>query len=339
MLNLSKFQKDQKYLLACSGGVDSIALYHLLKDNNIEFDVVTINYNFREQSIDEVNNVAQLCLDDNRKFFLFENTERISSNMEKVARDIRYSFFDDLMNNNSYAALLTGHNLNDKVEWFLMQFTKGAGVKELTGMNLEGSRKGYITLKPLIDTERSDIEDYISKMGLMSFYDVSNSDLTYHPVDNPSGIKRNYFRHHFAAKLTKEFKTGIKKTFDILEQEASDLASYEIHNPYDKVVVIDLFNDKDTNALQAIDVALKTYFNHLLTGPQRKEILKQKDTGIVLGDFTIGFSKSKVLITPFIGANKVIFDQSEKDSFRKQKIPPKSRAYLKINHTPLLLDF
>ena len=337
MLNITKFKKNKRYLLACSGGVDSIALYNLLKENEIDFDVASINYNFREQSKLEINNVKELCKKDDKKLHLYENTKSISTNMEKEARDIRYNYFDKLMLKYNYEALLTGHNLNDKVEWFLMQFTKGAGVKELTGMNLESERNSYKTLKPLIETERTDIEKYIEDNNLISFYDESNSDLTYHPTDNPQGIRRNYFRHNFAAKLTKEFKNGIRKSFDILEKEAEEMNEYQIEKVEDKVIVITLQNKKETNMLRAIDFVLKRDFTHLLNGGQRKEIVKQQEKGIVINDISIGFYDNKILITPYISSGSYSFSKEEKENFRKMKVPAKNRKYLLENKIKLNL--
>lgn len=328
MLNTSHFDKNNIYLLACSGGVDSIALFHLMLENSIKFEVAIVNYNFRPQSKKEVNNVKQLCLDYDIVFNLYENTISITNNMEQTARNIRYSFFSNLMNTNKFSALVTGHNLNDKVEWFLMQFTKGAGISELTGMDLLGMTNGFKTIKPLIAVERSDIEFYLTNNNYIHYHDESNSDLSYHPIDNPRGIKRNYFRHNFAAKLTKEFKDGINRSFDILEKEKIDIENmFEIKQLQDTAGYHIKVEEhaSDVIILKSIDKTLKTYFQHVLTAAQRVEILKQKETGIALNDIAIGFSDNNIYITPYLTDIKL--SKKMKNKLRIDKIPPKNRPF------------
>jgi len=333
MLNTSPFLDTEKYLLACSGGVDSIALFHLMLKHKLKFEVASVNYNFREAAIDEINNVRNICIENNIKFHLYENTKSIENNTENQAREIRYSFFKKLMDTSKYKALVTGHNLNDKVEWFLMQFTKGAGISELTGMELTGHSFGFNTIKPLIEVERTDIENFLISNKIKHFHDSTNADSSYHPIDNPIGIRRNYFRHNFASKLTHEFQDGIKRSFSILKEEVKELEKeFNIKQLGNcKAYKIEL-NKGATNVivLKSIDKTLKKYFKHVLTTEQRLEITKQKDTGIVLNDIAIGFSENTVFITPYITTVKL--DKRNKDSFRKAKIPPKNRGYFQTHN-------
>ena len=74
-----------------------------------------------------------------------------SSNFEKNARDIRYIFFEQIIKENSYETLITAHQLNDRLEWFFMQLSKGAGVIELLGMNKFTNKKNYKIFRPLLD--------------------------------------------------------------------------------------------------------------------------------------------------------------------------------------------
>jgi len=338
LLNLNLFQNNKKYLLACSGGIDSIALFHLLNENSIEFDVATINYNFREESIKEVKLVSELCKSSNKNFYLYENKQNISSNLENVARDIRYDFFDKIMSENNYNALITAHNLNDKVEWFLMQFTKGAGISELTGISEVSYRNEYKLLKPLLYTERTDIEKYLSDNNYKAFHDKSNFDLSYNPEDkNPTGIKRNYFRHNFASKLTKDFKEGIKNSFLILEKEKEEFFKYSINEVSEQVIIISLENNNNINIINSIDYVLKRNFKHLLNKEQRKEILKQKETGIVINNIAIGFVDNKIIITPYLANIKL--NKKEKEFFRFNKVPSKNRGFLKYNNLFFIFDF
>ena len=123
--------KESKNLLAFSAGIDSTALFFLLLEQNIDFDITIVNYNIREESKEELQYAKDLALKYKKKIFYKEVHLESKSNFEKIARDIRYDFFKQIIKENLYNTLLTGHQLNDKLEWFLMQLTKGAGLVEL----------------------------------------------------------------------------------------------------------------------------------------------------------------------------------------------------------------
>ena len=123
----------KKNLLAFSAGVDSSALFFLLLENNIPFDIALVNYGTRENSNKEEGHAQALA----GKYHLTCHTikaPKFTSHFEKNARDFRYSFFGELIEKYHYDILLTAHQLNDQLEWLLMRLTKGAGTSELIGM-------------------------------------------------------------------------------------------------------------------------------------------------------------------------------------------------------------
>ena len=142
MNNIKLDIHSSKNLLAFSAGIDSTALFFLMIDNNINFDIAIVNYNQREQSKDEVIYATQLAHKYNKKCFIseFPKNKQFS---EKSARDFRYNFFDEIIEKEIYKSLLTAHQLNDKLEWFLMQLTKGAGLTELFGMEEKSIRTKF----------------------------------------------------------------------------------------------------------------------------------------------------------------------------------------------------
>jgi tRNA(Ile)-lysidine synthase len=122
----------KKNLLAFSGGVDSSALFFMLYSQNIEFDIAIIDYNQRESSKEEVLYAKELALEYNKKCFI--KTYDDSRFSEKLARNFRYDFFESIIKEHAYQSLITAHQLNDQLEWFLMQLSKGAGLIELVGL-------------------------------------------------------------------------------------------------------------------------------------------------------------------------------------------------------------
>ena len=147
--------RNQKNLLAFSAGVDSTALFFLLLKQNIPFDIAIVDYNLRVQSKEEISYAKELALKYNKKIFVKDIKLESDSNFEKTARDIRYKFFEKIISENSYENLITAHQLNDKLEWFMMQLSKGAGLVELIGFNEFEQKETYKIYKTWLLEKRT----------------------------------------------------------------------------------------------------------------------------------------------------------------------------------------
>ena len=306
--------KNQKNLLAFSAGIDSSALFFLLLEQNIPFDIAIVDYNQREQSKEEVSYAKELAIKYSKNIYLKDVTLDANSNFEKNARDIRYSFFKKIINEHSYENLITAHQLNDKLEWFMMQITKGAGLVELIGFNVFEHKENYKIYKPLLQITKEELQNYLKQNDLKYFIDNSNFDEKY---------KRNFFRHNFSDKLLEEFKEGIKKSFDYLQK---DLNSLNIQDrPKKKIKELEIFvNQKDDNLnIRTIDLSLKRR-GILLTNAQRNEILKQKEITIS-NKINISMNENNIWITPMLN---ITMDKKFKELCRVNKIPKNTRAYI-----------
>ncbi|HAC70801.1 MAG TPA: tRNA lysidine(34) synthetase TilS, partial [Arcobacter skirrowii] len=199
--------KSSKNLLAFSAGVDSTALFFLLLNSNIPFDIAIVDYNIREQSKEEVAHAKNLAKKFNKKIYKKDIFLENLSNFEKQARDARYNFFEEIIKKNSYDFLITAHQLNDKFEWFLMQLSKGAGLIELLGMSEIEDKEFYKIYRPLLNFSKDELISYLENKNIKYFVDESNIDEKY---------KRNYFRNSFSNSFLKEFKEGVKSSFNFL---------------------------------------------------------------------------------------------------------------------------
>lgn len=304
-----------KNLLAFSAGVDSSALFFLLLENNIYFDIAIVNYNFRKESKNELEHAKKLAKKYNKKLFFKEVFLKESSNFEKKARDIRYDFFDNIIKTHNYEALITAHQLNDKLEWFLMQLTKGAGLNELLSFELKSRRKNYLIFKPLINTSRSSLENYLQENKIKYFLDSSNDD---------ENFKRNYFRKNFSNKLIQEFEAGIKNSFDYLQEDLNSL-----NKNIDLVLKqkqLEIYkNTKDDNLnIKIIDTSLKQR-GVLLTKKQRNEILKQRQL-VVSHKIVVCIEENFIFICPYL--KNIVLEKNFKELCRVNKIPSKIRFYI-----------
>ena len=312
-LNFSAI-KESKNLLAFSAGVDSSALFFLLLKQNIPFDIAIINYNVRVQSKNEVLYAKELALKYNKQIFIKEVKLESTSNFEKTARDIRYKFFEEIIDKNSYEVLITAHQLNDKLEWFLMQLTKGAGLIELIGFNEFEQKENYKIYKPLLDITKKELEEFLQKEDIKYFIDNSNFDEKY---------IRNYFRHNFSDKLLSEYSNGIKKSFKYLQNDINSLnLSIKPIKVFNKLEIYQNQNDNNLN-IRIIDNNLKKR-GFLLSSAQRNEIIKQKEITIS-HKINITLNEDFIWICPKIEIN---MDKKFKEFCRINKIPKNMRAYI-----------
>lgn len=311
--NFTRIQ-ETKNLLAFSAGIDSSALFFLLVESNIPFDIAIVNYNVRNQSAEELNYAIELASLYGKEIFYKEVIIESHSNFEKTARDIRYNFFEDLISEYKYESLITAHQLNDKLEWFLMQLSKGAGLVELIGFNEVEEKENYFIFKPLLEVKKDDLESYLKKYNYKYFVDKSNYDEKY---------TRNYFRHNYSDKFLKEYEKGIINSFRYLN---NDLLSLNISaDPILKIKELEIFKNVSDNNLniRIIDLSLKKR-GILLSKAQRDEIIKQKVL-VISHKISITILDSFIWIAPI--SNKDM-TKDFKELCRINKIPKNIRAYI-----------
>ena len=106
-----------------------------------------VDYGIRDASKQEVDYARKLGEKYGKTFHLKE-AKADEKNFEANARKIRYDFFADLCHQHGYNTVITAHQLNDRTEWFLMQFTKGAGAVELFGMDYLSETESYTWYAP-----------------------------------------------------------------------------------------------------------------------------------------------------------------------------------------------
>jgi len=303
--------KKSKNLLAFSAGSDSSALFFMLKSLSIEFDIALVNYQTRKQSLEEEEYAKTIAKEFNKKCYTF--TCRLeNNNFEHNARATRYSFFKQIIQEHSYNTLLTAHHLNDKLEWFLMQLSKGAGAVELSGMSEIEQSNGYKIIRPLLQVEKSEISEFLHVNKIKHFLDSSNQNKKYF---------RNKIREEFANSFCEQFSSGIKKSFEYLEKDKKRLMP-ELIEQNKKLYILKRDEDNLIN-IRGIDKIVKN-LGVLLSSSMRDEVLKTKDC-IVSSKIAISFCEDKIYICPVVD---VTMDKKFKEKCRIEKIPAKIRPYL-----------
>ncbi len=302
--------KGKKNLLAFSAGVDSSALFFLLLEHNISFDIALVNYGLREQANEEEAYAFELSNKYNLKAHI-SHAPKFENNFEKNARDFRYAFFDELMNN--YDNLLTAHQLNDQLEWFLMRLTKGAGVHELMGLEEVSVRKDYKVIRPLLQHSKEELLNYLKSNNHHYFVDQSNFEPCY---------ERNIFREKFSNELLESYSEGIKRSFNYLKEDKEALNSG----------VRELFHQKELFVIgykypyqipRVVDQYLKK-LGYLLSASQREEL--KSETSIVFGaKWAVEVREDKIFIAPY---STKAMPKKFKEQCRIDAIPSKVRPYI-----------
>jgi len=297
-------------ILAFSGGVDSSALFFYLLERDIPFDIAIVNYHTRDTSDEEVKYAKYLAKKYNKKIYIKDCF--LDKFSEKSARDCRYKFFEEIIKKENYSTLILAHQLNDRFEWFLMQLSKGAGLKELIAMEEFEKRDFYTIWRPFYNTSKDEILDYLKDNKIKYFIDKSNFDEKY---------KRNFFRKHFSNEFIKLFKNGVKRSFEYLEEDKKLLINEDWQNQK-KLFFFEKQNPKID--IKKVDLIAKK-LGVLLTKPQRDEIIKTNFSCVIQGKIAIDSNKEKIFIAPFV---KIKMPKEFKERMRKEKIPPKVRGYI-----------
>lgn len=301
--------KKGRNLLAFSYGSDSSALFHFLVQKKIDFDLAMINYKTRKNSDLEEQKAKELALEFHKKFFI-KSAPVIKGNFEKEARDFRYDFFEKICLEQNYDNLILAHHLNDQLEWFLMQLSRGAGLAEILGMQEYEKRQNYTLLRPLLFTSKDEILSYLKENDIFYFQDESNENEKYF---------RNYIRKNFSNAFVSKFHQGLKRSFFYLDEDRKKLYDLESIKEIQGLMIC-----PKNESLIAKAVKMKGL---LLSAAQRKEFLK--GDCVLGGKIGIVYKDEKAIVFKYETCQKL--PKEFKEACRIAKIPRLLRAYL-YNH-------
>ncbi|MFW5974622.1 MAG: tRNA lysidine(34) synthetase TilS [Bacteroidota bacterium] len=210
-----------KVVLAVSGGVDSVVMTHLFHENKIPCIIAHCNFQLRGQASDSdevfVRNLSSQYGYEVRirRFNVNQETEQNSQSIQMAARDLRFKWFDELLEEPGLEVVATGHHFDDQIETFFINLLRGAGVSGLRGML---ARQGKV-IHPLLFATREQIIAYARERGLSYREDQSNKTLKY---------QRNQIRHNLLPELEKiapHYRKSFRNTFRYLHHDEIMLKS------------------------------------------------------------------------------------------------------------------
>ncbi len=215
--------EGDKIVIGVSGGPDSICLLHLLnnlKDTlKITIYVAHINHSIREVADMETKYVQDFCKKIGVECFVKKEdilslAKKQKKGTEEVGRQVRYSFFDEVLEKTNSNKIATAHNSNDRAETVILNILRGSGISGLKGIEAIRDQK-YI--RPLINTDRESIEKYCEENNLEPKIDETNKENIY---------TRNKVRNVVIPYIKKEFNQNIIKTINRLSTVATEENDY-----------------------------------------------------------------------------------------------------------------
>lgn len=178
-------EKGDRIVLGLSGGPDSVCLLHVLKQLEQEMDISVyaahLNHQIRGiEAQKDVMYISELCDSLGVRFFVKsidvpKYCKENGLSLEDGARRLRYEMFYEIKDKIKANKIAVGHNLNDQAETILMRIMRGTGLQGLKG--IEHSRD--IIIRPLLDTDRKDIENYCEANNLNPRIDSTNLESIY----------------------------------------------------------------------------------------------------------------------------------------------------------------
>jgi len=175
------FLKGKKLLIACSGGLDSAVLTHLSAALDFEFALAHCNFSLRgkDSDTDEMFVVGLAKKMDVPVFAeTFDTVKYADKNhlsIQLAARELRYNWFEALLKNFKYDYVLTGHHLDDDLETFLINFSRGTGLRGLTGIPVQNEK----IVRPLLAFSRKDLMDWATSENIQWREDSTNQESEY----------------------------------------------------------------------------------------------------------------------------------------------------------------
>ena len=158
-LNISNLDKNKKYLIAVSGGADSMALLDMLRVNNFNVVVAHVNYKSRPTSDRDEQIVASYCEKYKLNFYNTVSIHEDNSNFEKWARNVRYNFFKKIYQEEKVNALLIAHHKDDVIETYLMKKERKSLGYDLT-IPKESFYFEMNIIRPLYEFSKEDLRKY-----------------------------------------------------------------------------------------------------------------------------------------------------------------------------------
>lgn len=230
--------ETHSYLLAVSGGADSMVLASLFKGLGLNFQVAHINYKLRGKDSDsDQKTVQNFCEKNHIRFHLYEVSEKDNkpeNSIQLWAREIRYRFFREVQEQENLEFLVTAHHLNDQLETFIINLSKASGISGLSGIPANKNNM----IRPLLNFSKKEIYEYAEKNKIDFREDLSNkkSDYLRNKIRNEIVPKLLETNEHFLDNFKKS-SSYLNQTRNFVEKQIGEIENkLTVFNPEHKIL-------------------------------------------------------------------------------------------------------
>ena len=284
--------KECNFVLAISGGVDSMVLANLFLINNLNFSIAHCNFQLRgKESDDDELFIKKWCSEKdiklyNKKFSTEDYCKNNKLTIQMGARELRYEWFSELIDKEKYDFIVTAHHIDDQLETFIINSIRGTGIDGLVGIPDKINK----IIRPLLMSSKDQIIEY-SKVNKINYREDSSND--------KEDYLRNKIRHSVIPYLKSDddnvllkFKTTIEnlnstKIFvqKVISKVRDRVFIYEGENI---ITNIDLLKDLDPIEFYIHELYKDFEFNY-------KEVMKlfDSDSGKYISSSNYNMTKQK----------------------------------------------
>jgi tRNA(Ile)-lysidine synthase len=199
-----------RVLAGVSGGADSVCMTLALKELGYEVAIAHLNHRLRGPASDEDEAFTATFAQHLGLKYFYRRAILSGGNIEAAGRNARKQFFNEILREHGFTKIAVAHTRNDRIETFLLNLFRGAGPAGLSSMTPVSG----ITIRPLIETSREEVEAYLNENNQTWRTDATNLDLEF---------ARNRLRHVVIPKLSSEFNPNLVETLgrsiEIIEGE------------------------------------------------------------------------------------------------------------------------
>ena len=190
-------KKNDKILIAFSGGPDSVFLFYLLNylksEYNLEIALMYVNHNLRSDVDNDLNFVKDFSKKNDVKLYIESvdvnsHSKKMKQSIELAARELRYEVLEKVFQKEGFTKIATGHNLDDNVETFIFRLLRGTSIRGLKGI----PRVRENIIRPILQFEKTNIVNFLEELNQKFIIDYTNNEIDY---------TRNFIRNEVFPKF------------------------------------------------------------------------------------------------------------------------------------------
>lgn len=311
--NSARDFRSEKLLLAVSGGLDSMVLWHLAEKAGLSYAIAHVNFQLRgdasmaDEALVRKQATASGIVLELKRVDVAEHQRQHGGSTQMAARTLRYEWFEQLCREKGYEWVFTAHHQDDQIETFFLNLSRGTSLRGLKGMEQQNGK----VVRPLLKMPKSALHAYAEREGVVWREDESNHTHTY---------KRNFIRLEILPLFQK-----LNPNFNQVQQENMELltaANARVEKAFELLRSTLLKDQGDSFWVAHSDLLAHqadAYFFYELLRPFQLNYREAKDLGSAFygGGTSVIHSKA---FSFWLERDRLVIQKSKQEALLVQKI-------------------